>query len=87
MTGSRPERFTTDKHVPCPNTIRWIIGRTAWHRTTRYVNNYTGQSHRPLERRYYPMCAGSEAVARGSLLTALERSRGGLGIVGPPEVL
>ncbi|MDA0256502.1 MAG: DDE-type integrase/transposase/recombinase, partial [Chloroflexi bacterium] len=48
-------RVTTDKHPAYGKTIRWILGRKVVHRTTRYLNNYTEQSHRPVKQRYYPM--------------------------------
>ena len=48
MAERKPLRITTDKHASYRRTIRWIIGRKAWHRTTRYLNNYTEQSHRPV---------------------------------------
>ncbi len=46
--------------------IRWTIGGKARHRTTRYLNNYTEQSHRGVKQRYYPMLGfgNFESVAR-----------------------
>ena len=55
VTGSRPDRVTTDKHPSYRKAIRWIIGRKAVHRTDQYLNNYTEQSHRGVKQRYYPM--------------------------------
>ena len=55
MAERKPFRVTTDKHPSYRRAIRWIIGPKAWHRTTRYLNNYTEQSHRPVKQRYYPM--------------------------------
>ena len=55
VMGSRPQRVTTDKHPSSRRAIRWIIGRKAWHRSTRYLNNYTEQSHRGVKQRYYPV--------------------------------
>ncbi len=51
----KPQRVTTDLHPAYRRAIRWIIGRKAVHRTTRYLNNYTEQSHRAVKQRYYPM--------------------------------
>ena len=50
-----PLRVTTDKHPAYRRSIRWILGRKVLHRTTRYLNNYTEQSHRAVKQRYYPM--------------------------------
>ncbi len=46
-----PLRVTTDKHPAYGKAIRWILGRKVVHRTTRYLNNYTEQSHRPVKQR------------------------------------
>jgi putative transposase len=55
VTLSRPRSVTTDLHPAYRRAIRWLVGRRAKHRTTQYLNNYTGQSHRGLKQRYYPM--------------------------------
>ena len=55
VAGRKPLRVTTDQHPAYRRAIRWIIGRKALHRTTRYLNNYTEQSHRAVKQRYYPM--------------------------------
>lgn len=55
VAGHRPLRITTDRHSAYRRAIRWIIGRTALHRTTQYLNNYAEQSHRAVKQRYYPM--------------------------------
>ncbi len=51
----KPLRVTTDTHPSYRKAIRWILSRKAWQRTTRYLNNYTEQSHRGVKQRYYPM--------------------------------
>lgn len=48
-SGRRPLRLTTDKHPAYQKAIRWIIGRKALHRTDRYLNNLTEQSHRHIK--------------------------------------
>ena len=45
--GAKPLRVTTDQHPAYRRAIRWILGRKVLHRTTRYLNNYTEQSHEP----------------------------------------
>ena len=64
--GAKPLRVTTDQHPAYRRAIRWILGRKVLHRTTRYLNNYTEQSHRPVKQRCYPMLGfGSfESAAR-----------------------
>ncbi len=62
----KPARVTTDRHPAYPRAIRWIAGRKVVHRTTRYLNNFTEQSHRAIKQRYYPMRGfGSFASASG----------------------
>ncbi len=63
---SHTRRVTTDQHPAYRRAIRWILGRKVLHRTTRYLNNYTEQSHRAVKQRYYPMLGfGSfESAAR-----------------------
>ncbi len=55
VAEGKPARLTTDLHPAYRRAIRCIIGRKAFHRTTRYLNNYTEQSHRAVKQRYYPM--------------------------------
>ena len=43
----RPARFTTDLHPAYRRAIRWILGRKALHRTTRYLNNHPEQAIEP----------------------------------------
>ena len=66
VADGRPRRITTDLHPAYRRAIRWIIGRTAWHRTTQCLNNYTEQSHRGVKQRYYPMLGfgGFESASR-----------------------
>jgi putative transposase len=52
--GKKPKVVTTDKHDSYPEAIRKTIGKKVKHRTSRYLNNFCEQSHRPLKERYYP---------------------------------
>jgi transposase-like protein len=72
VTGGRPERVTTDKHPSYRKAIRWIIGRKAMHRTTRYLNNLTEQSHRGVKQRYYPMRGFGNFRSASQFCTAFE---------------
>jgi putative transposase len=53
--GHKPERVTIDKHASYPQAIRHILGRNVLHRTNQYLNNGSGQDHRAVKQRYYPM--------------------------------
>ena len=55
VADRKPLRFTTDQHPAYRRAVRWMLGRKLLHRTTRYLNNYTEQSHRAVKQRYYPM--------------------------------
>lgn len=55
VTGSVPERVTTDGHESYPRAIRRVLGRKVKHRTSRYLNNRLEQDHRGIKQRYYPM--------------------------------
>jgi transposase-like protein len=43
------------RHSAYRRATRWILGRKVLHRTTRYLNSFTEQSHRAVKQRYYPM--------------------------------
>lgn len=51
----KPEKITTDGHDSYPKAINKVFGHTVIHRTSKYLNNYAEQSHRPIKQRYYPM--------------------------------
>ncbi len=55
VTGSKPERATTDGLPTYPRAIEETLGKKVLHRVNRYLINYTEQSHRPIKQRYYPM--------------------------------
>ncbi len=71
----RPLRVTTDKHPAYGKAIRWILGRKVVHRTTRYLNNYTEQSHRPVKQRYYPMLGFGNFESAARFCSAFDELR------------
>ena len=71
----KPLRVTTDKHPAYGKAIRWILGRKVVHRTTRYLNNYTEQSHRPVKQRYYPMLGFGNFESAARFCSAFDELR------------
>ena len=71
----KPARITTDLHPAYRRAIRWIVGRKALHRTTRYQNNYTEQSHRAVKQRYYPMLGFGSFESASRFCTAFDELR------------
>jgi transposase-like protein len=55
VTGSTPDRVTTDGHDSYPRAIRTALGKEVRHRTSRYLNNRLEQDHRGIKGRYRPM--------------------------------
>src|SRR4051794_10758801 len=55
VTGSTPDRVTTDGHDSCPRAIRTELGKDVRHRTSAYLNNRLEQDHRGIKGRYRPM--------------------------------
>ena len=55
VTGSPPDRVTTDGHDSYPRAIRTELGKEVRHRTSRYLNNRLEQDHRGIKGRYRPM--------------------------------
>lgn len=55
VTGTTPDRVTTDGHGSYPRAIRTELGKAVRHRTSRYLNNRLEQDHRGLKGRYRPM--------------------------------
>jgi transposase-like protein len=68
VTGTTPDRVTTDGHDSYPRAIRTELGKAVRHRTNRSLNNRLEQDHRGLKGRYWPML-GSNAPnqRRGSV--------------------
>src|SRR3989475_4640588 len=55
VTGSVPERVTTDGHDAYPGAIKAELGQAVRHRTNRYLNNHLEQDHRGIKQRTRPM--------------------------------
>jgi putative transposase len=55
VTGSVPERVTSDGHNAYPGAIKTVLGEGVWHRTNRYLNNHLEQDHRGIKQRTRPM--------------------------------
>jgi transposase-like protein len=55
VTGSVPERVTTDGHDAYPGAIKAALGEEVHHRTNRYLNNHLEQDHRDIKQRIRPM--------------------------------
>jgi putative transposase len=55
ITGSVPERVTTDGHDAYPGAIKAELGQAVRHRTNRYLNNHLEQDHRGIKQRTRPM--------------------------------
>ena len=75
VAEGKPRRITTDLHPAYRRAICWIIGRKAWHQTTRYLNNYTEQSHRAVKQRYYPMLGFGSFESASRFCTAFDELR------------
>jgi transposase-like protein len=55
VTGTTPDRVTTDGNDAYPRAIRDELGDKVLHRTNRYLNNLIEQDHRGIKQRYRPM--------------------------------
>ena len=55
VTGTVPDRVTTDGHDAYPAAIRSELGEAVRHRTNTYLNNRLEQDHRGIKDRYRPM--------------------------------
>ncbi len=73
--GAKPLRVTTDQHPAYRRAIRWILGRKVLHRTTRYLNNFTEQSHRAVKQRYDPMLGFGSFESAARFCTAFDELR------------
>jgi putative transposase len=51
VTGSVPERVTTDGHDVYPGAIKTELGEEVRHRTNRYLNNHLEQDYRGIKPR------------------------------------
>lgn len=55
VTGSVPDRVTTDGHGAYPGAIKRELGAGVIHRTNRYLNNHLEQDHRGIKQRTHSM--------------------------------
>jgi len=55
VIGLTLDRVTTDGHDSYPRTIQTTLGKTARHRTSRYLNNRLEQDHRGIKGPYRPV--------------------------------
>jgi len=55
VTGSVPERVTTDGHDAYPGASKAELGEAVRHRTNRYLNNHLEQDPRGIKQRIRPM--------------------------------
>ncbi len=55
VTGTTPDRVTTDGHDSYPRAIRTELGKRVRHRTSQYLNNRIEQDHRGIKGRYRSM--------------------------------
>jgi putative transposase len=55
VTGSIPQRVTTDGHDSYPGAIKAELGSTVRQRTNRYLNKHLEQDHRGIKQRIRPM--------------------------------
>jgi transposase-like protein len=55
VTGSVPERVTSDGHDAHPKAIKAELGEEVRHRTNRYLNNHLEQDHRGIKQRIRSM--------------------------------
>src|SRR5919202_2520625 len=55
VTGTTPDRVTTDGHDSYPRAIRTELGKGVRHRTSAYLNNRLEQDHRGIKGRYRSM--------------------------------
>ena len=55
VTGTTPDKVTTDKHASYPPALDEVFCDDLEHRTSKYLNNYLEQDHRAVKGRYQPM--------------------------------
>jgi len=52
VTGTIPDRVTTDKNPAYPDAINNAFGGSVTHRTNKYLNNRIEQNHRAIKKRH-----------------------------------
>jgi putative transposase len=75
VTGSVPDRVTTDGHSSYPGAIKAELGEAMTHRTNRYLNNHLEQDHRGVKQRTRPMCGFKRFVSAERFCQVYEEVR------------
>src|SRR5262249_47169892 len=75
VTGSVPDRVTTDGHDSYPGAIKVELGEAVTHRTNRYLNNHLEQDHRGIKQRTHSMCGFRSFVSAERFCRAYEEVR------------
>jgi len=55
VTGTTPDKVTTDKHASYPPALDEVFCDDLEHRTSKYLNNHLEQDHRGIKGRYRSM--------------------------------
>ena len=55
VTGTTPDKVTTDKHASYPPALDKVFCDDLEHRTSKYLKNHLEQDHRAVKGRYRPM--------------------------------
>ncbi len=55
VTGTTPDKVTTDRHASYPPALDEVFCNDVEHRISRYLNNHLEQDHRGVKGRYRPM--------------------------------
>jgi transposase-like protein len=70
VTGTTPDRVTTDGHGSYPRAIRTTLGAGLQHRDNQYLNNRLEQDHRGVRGRYGPMRGFSQPGGSAAAATS-----------------
>src|SRR5215217_1655911 len=55
VTGTTPDKVTTDQHASYPPALDEVFCDDVEHRTSKYLNNHLEQDHRGVKGRLRPM--------------------------------
>ena len=55
VTGTTPDKITTDKHATYPPALNEVFRDDVEHRISKYLDNHLEQDHRGVKGRYRPM--------------------------------
>jgi transposase-like protein len=75
VSGSMPDRVTTDGHGSYPGAIKAELGESVTHRINRYLNNHLEQDHRGIKQRTHPMCSFKSFVSAARFCWVYEELR------------